>query len=195
MFPTTGPARTPSPNRTSFSNITKARNEYEKHMKQLTHMNKIVENLDRLMILGVRLRKLRNNKNAKPANFKNLHKNLRNTKNRLNGRLANARAALTQTPYPIYLVGYGGHNNTIVRLKQDIFNRYSRHLRMLQARSRNVMPRVPTNNQIRTIQRFSRGLIARKRMNNPYWGRTYANVVAGRPGIGAKSVMRKFKNL
>jgi hypothetical protein len=161
-------------------------------MKQLTHMNNIVKDLDRLMILGDRLRFLRIRRNAKPANFKNLHKNLRNTKTRLNGRLANARAALTQTPYPIFLVGYTGRNNTIVRLKQNIFNRYSRQLRTLEARSRNVMPRIPTNNQIRTIQRFSRGLITRKRMNNPYWGRTYANVVAGRPGIGARSVMRKL---
>ncbi len=195
MFPTTGPARTPSPNRTSFSNITKARNEYEKHMKQLTQMNKIVEDMNRLAILGVRMRKLRNNKNAKPANFKNLHKNIRNTKARINGRLANARAVLIQTPYPAFAAGYGGHNNTIVRLKQGIFNRYSRNLLTHRSRAAQIMPRIPTNNQIKTIQRFSRGLITRKRMNNPYWGRTYANVVAGRPGIGAKSVMRKFKNL
>lgn len=164
-------------------------------MKQLTHMNRIVEDMNRLAILGVRLRTLRTKSNAKPANFKNLHKNIRNTKNRINRRLANARAALVQTPYPVFAGGYGGPNNIVVRLKQGIYNRYSRNLRTHRIRANQIMPRVPTNNQIRTIQRFSRGLITRKRMNNPFWGRTYANVVASRPGIGAKSVMRKFKNL
>ena len=164
-------------------------------MKQLTHMNRIVEDMNRLVILSDRLRTLRTKPNAKPSNFKNLHRNLRNTKARLNRRLANARAVLIQTPYPVFAGGYGGHNNTIVRLKQGIYNRYSRNLRTHRIRANQIMPRIPTNNQIRTIQRFSRGLITRKRMNNPYWGRTYANVVAGRPGIGARSVMRKFKNL
>jgi len=45
----------------------------------------------------------------------------------------------------------------------------------------------------RVIQARVRGMLTRMRLANPAWGRTYANIVAGRPGLGHKAVMRMFQ--
>ena len=42
----------------------------------------------------------------------------------------------------------------------------------------------------RVIQARVRGMLTRLHLANPAWGRTYANVVAGRPGLGHRAVMR-----
>jgi hypothetical protein len=43
----------------------------------------------------------------------------------------------------------------------------------------------------RVIQARVRGMLTRLHLANPAWGRTYANVVAGRPGLGYRAVMRR----
>jgi hypothetical protein len=43
----------------------------------------------------------------------------------------------------------------------------------------------------RVIQARVRGMLTRLHLANPAWGRTYANVVAGRPGLGYRAVQRR----
>lgn len=47
------------------------------------------------------------------------------------------------------------------------------------------------NNAARIIQSRVRGMLTRLHLANPAWGRTYANVVAGRPGLGYRAVQRR----
>ena len=46
----------------------------------------------------------------------------------------------------------------------------------------------------RVIQARVRGMLTRLHLANPAWGRTYANVVAGRPGLGHRAVQRRVFN-
>ena len=46
----------------------------------------------------------------------------------------------------------------------------------------------------RVIQARVRGMLTRLHLANPAWGRTYANVVAGRPGLGHRAVKRRVFN-
>ena len=46
------------------------------------------------------------------------------------------------------------------------------------------------NNAARIIQARVRGMLTRAHLANPAWGRTYANVAAGRHGLGHRAVMR-----
>lgn len=48
------------------------------------------------------------------------------------------------------------------------------------------------NNAARIIQTRVRGMLTRSRLANPAYGRTYANVAAGRLGLGGRAVMRMF---
>jgi hypothetical protein len=43
----------------------------------------------------------------------------------------------------------------------------------------------------RVIPARVRGMLTRGHLANPAWGRTYANIVAGRPGLGHRAVMRR----
>jgi hypothetical protein len=58
---------------------------------------------------------------------------------------------------------------------------YAEHMR------RNALAR--RNRAARTIQARVRGMLTREHLTNPSWGRTYANVVAGRKGLGYRAVM------
>ena len=49
------------------------------------------------------------------------------------------------------------------------------------------------NNAARIIQARVRGMLTRSHLANPYWGRTYANVAAGRPGLGHRAILRMFE--
>jgi len=46
----------------------------------------------------------------------------------------------------------------------------------------------------RVIQARVRGMLTRLHLANPAWGRTYANVVAGRRGLGYRAVQRRVFN-
>ena len=47
------------------------------------------------------------------------------------------------------------------------------------------------NNAARIIQARVRGMLTRLHLANPSWGRTYANVVTGRRGLGYRAVNRR----
>jgi hypothetical protein len=49
------------------------------------------------------------------------------------------------------------------------------------------------NNAARIIQARVRGMLTRSHLANPTYGRTYANVTAGRLGLGGRAIMRMFE--
>jgi hypothetical protein len=66
--------------------------------------------------------------------------------------------------------------------------------RTAAARRRNAQLAARQAWHARVIQARVRGMLTRLHLANPSWGRTYANVVAGRPGLGHRAVQRRVFN-
>ena len=166
-----------------------ARNAYENSLKKATNLNNLIKKNNRVTAANTKLKNLRARKNATPANYKNAYKEIRNARNNL---FKSARASLNKfraLPNPPANPNWVPWDLRFMRIHGLIH----RHLSVLRNRGAGRGGvNLPRNKQVKTIQRFSRGLIARKRLANPHWGRTYANVVAGRPGIGERAIRKRL---
>jgi hypothetical protein len=167
------------------------------------NLNNIHANVERHRLLYLKLRNLRSNPNATPANYKKIYNNMTPLKNTLRRKITQAHNTLNtrlrhETRPNQYLPPGPNTPPFTHNPRWHAYQEASRHLRSLRTLKNGVNWRVkniPTAAQVSILQRLARGLITRKRLNNPFWGRSYANVAAGRPGIGYKSVQRRLSKL
>jgi len=166
-------------------------------------MNKLRANSRQWELARLELNALRRNRTATQTNFKRVYNKLEPLERQLLINVIKARQAFKNRPR-------GNFGNVPLGIPMNQVAAHMNRVRTAQRNSENkafvtrmyfallAKPGIPSR-KAKTIQRFARGFITRKRLNNPTWGKpSYSNVVRtgnARP-LGTRAVYAKlFKHI